>query len=191
MNYKCPHCSENVTCRWWRKNILKVVLIFLSSVLFIFYLVIIQHTNSLDYTYLKSLNYIGYPNNPASRAFPSKIPKDAQEMNFNYMPPLGQGGQVFYLTYTTTIEDIDIKKRWLSKNTSFVGSVSENEPEKTGIYNGYLTYFENNSGKTPDDIQLYLVYSKPYKSGNWNHGEVGFVAVSELQQQLLFYFENW
>ena len=57
--------------------------------------------------------------------FPKKIPADAKNIEFSYMPQVLQGGEVFELSYTTTEEKLTEWKTVLTRETEWIGSNKE------------------------------------------------------------------
>ena len=42
-----------------------------------------------------------------------------------------------------------------------------------------------------DNCTIYLLESKPYKNGNWNHGYVAYIAKNEILEEMLLVTQVW
>ncbi|MFS8501032.1 MAG: hypothetical protein FWJ59_04415, partial [Caldicoprobacter sp.] len=132
----------------------------------------------------------GYPNNPLTQHFPNKIPDNAENIVFSYSPAFLQGGQFWGLRFETDSNSIENYIDQLSKRAKWIGKSGDSQAEANGISWGKfsdLGYID----LLPEDFTIYIIYSKPYKPNDWNHGELSLVAISEQRNEIIFLAEDW
>ena len=106
--------------------------------------------------------------------FPQKIPADAKDIEFSYMPQVLQGGEVFELTYTTTEDQIKDWIALLEGEAEWIGSNKEwHETNQWGFYG-------------EDSVRYHL-----YWDGGFNHGEWSYVLIDEDAKRITFFYEDW
>ncbi len=106
--------------------------------------------------------------------FPEKIPADAKDIEFSYMPQVLQGGEVFELSYTTTADKLSEWATLLKKEAGWYGQDREwREINHLG------------AGKT-DEIRFQL-----YWDGGYNHGEMSCVLIDPDTYRITFYYTDW
>lgn len=143
--------------------------------------------NSVDLQdYPERLGRIGLP---AARFFPTEIPEVAQDAAFSYQTSMA--GTVLSLRYTLPQEAILAQLKGLPQRAKWMGTVQENDSKQTGIFDAKLFALQDETAALPADLILYLIHSKPYRMEDWNHGELGYVALSQSRATMLFYYEQW
>lgn len=106
--------------------------------------------------------------------FPKKIPADAKNLEFSYMPQVLQGGEVFELSYTTTEEKLTEWKTVLMREAEWIGSNKEwHEANHWGFH-------DENS------VRYHLDWD-----GGFNHGEMCYVLIDEETNRITFYYSEW
>ncbi|WNX85360.1 hypothetical protein RWV98_03545 [Agathobaculum sp. NTUH-O15-33] len=71
------------------------------------------------------------------------------------------------------------------------GRDSDAAAAEHGVYAGALHPFDRPDTDAAKRYDVYVMFSKPYLPGNWNHGEYSLVAVSEQENKLLFLASDW
>jgi hypothetical protein len=140
--------------------------------------------------YNRTLHAVGYPNIPGTSHFPGQIPKDAQNIQFSYHQAMAQGGEELHLKFTVDADQMNQYKAQFLKKASWIGFPRNCETEETGIHESFLYVFDYEK-ELPRDLTLYLMYSKPYRQNDWNHGKLGLAAISEENNEVFFLFEDW
>lgn len=106
--------------------------------------------------------------------FPKKIPADANNIEFSYMPQVLQGGEVFELSYTTTEEKLTEWKTVLTREAEWIGSNKEwHEANHWGFHD-------------EDSVRYHLDWD-----GGFNHGEMCYVLIDEETNWITFYYSEW
>jgi len=106
--------------------------------------------------------------------FPEKIPADAKDIEFSYMPQVLQGGEVFELSYTTTDEKLAEWSVRLADEAEWVGSNKEwHESINWNFYD-------------KDSTRYHLDWD-----GGYNHGEMCYVLIDEETNRITFYYSEW
>ena len=146
-------------------------------------------TTDIQY-YQRALHAVGHPNIPGTSQFPGQIPEGVQDVRFSYHPAMLQGGEELHLKLTLEPHQVTQYKAQLSELARWVGSPMKCETEQTGIYESSLYVFDYER-ELPGDLTLYLMYSKPYRQNDWNHGQLGLAAISEENNEVLFFYESW
>jgi hypothetical protein len=139
--------------------------------------------------YERVLKIMGYPNNASVEQFPEKIPEKARNISFHYHSAFLQGGESIGLKYEIDSAAIKINKKILSREAVWTGKFSDHNAEKHGILLGTLS--EVGYTELPEDFVIYVLGSKPYHPGDWNHGELSLAAVSEPRNEIIFFAEEW
>lgn len=141
--------------------------------------------------YEKVLGFIDYPNNPAAKQFPAKIPDNAQEVQFSYHPAIGQGGEVMCLKYKLDSDEIDSCQVVASQHATWMGEPNSGEKDLMLLVDESTHVFEYASSELPSDLNVYVRYRKPYRFHDFNHGELGLTAISSQRNEILFAFNRW
>ena len=106
--------------------------------------------------------------------FPKKIPADAKDIEFSYMPQALQRGEVFELSYTTTEEKLTEWKTLLTREAEWIGSNKEwHEANHWGFHD-------------EDSVRYHLDWD-----GGYNHGEWSYVLIDEDANRITFFYEDW
>ena len=106
--------------------------------------------------------------------FPTRIPDDAENIDFSYTPQFLQGGEVFELSYTTTEEKLTEWKTVLTKEAEWIGSNKEwHEANHWGFHD-------------EDSVRYHLDWD-----GGYNHGEWSYVLIDEDANRITFFYEDW
>ena len=106
--------------------------------------------------------------------FPKKIPADAKNIEFSYMPQVLQGGEVFELSYTTTEEKLTEWKTVLTREAEWIGSNKEwHEENHWGFHD-------------EDSVRYHFDWD-----GGYNHGEMSYVLIDEEANRITFYYSEW
>ena len=140
--------------------------------------------------YERALKLSHFPNQ-LSETFPDKIPSNAKNVNFMYHPALGQGGQEIALKFETDPDSIKSYIEEFSKKAKWIGKERDKDANKYGVIVGQFFQFEYANSGLPKDYIVYVIYSEPYREGDWNHGEVSLVAISEQSNEVFFRAEKW
>jgi len=106
--------------------------------------------------------------------FPRRIPDDAENIDFSYTPQFLQGGEVFELSYTTTVEKLAEWSARLTGEADWIGSNKEWLEAHNRIFSG-------------KDSTRYLLYW----DGGSNHGEMCYVLIDEEISRITFYYSEW
>lgn len=175
-------------------SIMTGVLIFLSvpAMLVTFTIMIFDAATTITTDiskYERVLNMSGYRSNSLIKHFPDKIPGSAKNIIFSYNPAFLQGGENFDLKFETDLDSIKSYINEFSQKAKWQGKASENEAEKNGVFSGTFNTFGYMD--LPEDFTIYLIYSKPYKPSDWNHGELSLVAISQQRKEIIFLAEDW
>ena len=151
------------------------IFLFLASVFYVFLLSIwsanTETTDVRDYArvYDDIEDEKGVKN-----VFPKKIPDDAENIMFSYVPQLLQGGEVFELSYTTTEEKLTEWKTVLTREAEWIGSNKEwHEANHWGFHD-------------EDSVRYHLDWD-----GGFNHGEMCYVLIDEETNRITFYYSEW
>lgn len=141
--------------------------------------------------YERVLELTDYPNNPLTKCFPNEVPSDAKNIEFSYYPAFMQGGEDIALKFKI---DSDSIKRYVDKYSDmsmWAGKIDDNEAEDYGVITGTLNILGYTASGPPDDLSIYVIYSKPYRHNDWNHGELSLIAISEEENEIMFLASDW
>ena len=106
--------------------------------------------------------------------FPEKIPADAKDIEFSYMPQVLQRGEVFELSYTTTEEKLTEWKTLLTREAEWIGSNKEWHETNHWSFHG------------EDSVRYHFDWD-----GGYNHGEMCYVLIDEDANRITFYYSEW
>lgn len=124
--------------------------------------------------------------------FPDKLPKDATDAKLYYSPfAIGQGGQEIAVGFRASTDTINGYLNRFSKEASWIGTESDAEATRHGVYPGTFSCLDGSASGLSEDFKVYVISGKPYKSGDWNHGENSLVAISEEKNEILFWASKW
>ena len=112
--------------------------------------------------------------NGVKGVFPQVIPSDAKDVSFHYNPAFLQGGEVFELSCTVTVEKLSEWTELLEGAVEWIGSNEE-------------WHRTNNWGfSDADSIRYHL-----YWDGGFNHGEMCYALVEPSSCRITFCYEDW
>ena len=172
--------------------ILIITLFFLMSFSFTFLIFKTATTVTTDTgKYKRVLKVTDYPNSSLTKHFPDKIPDNAKNIVFRYNPAFLQGGENFELKFETDSYSIKNYINKFSKNAKWIGKSNDSKAEENGIFSGIFGNLGLGYGNLPEDYTIYLIDSKPYRPGDWNHGKLSLAAISKQKNEIIFYAENW
>lgn len=134
--------------------------------------------------YERVLKLTGYPGNLLTQNFPAEIPGSAENVLFRYSSPF-----TLELKFETDPDRIDRYTAVFSRLAQWEGKPGSIEAEEHGIFTGAFHVFGYTN--LPADFTVYLFYGKPYRPGDWNHGEQSLAAVSREQNEIIFHAEDW
>lgn len=124
-----------------------------------------------------------------TQVFPSRIPKNVDNIQFYYAPGMLQAGtnySLYYVDKNLTKEEFD--KRYREK-AIWIGHKSE-YTEKSGLLAGAFS-FTPVDYSDEDNYIVYLIVGNCDDSGYCNHGEFLFVAYKEETHEVVFRAEFW
>ena len=139
--------------------------------------------------YERVLRLSNYPENALIHFFPDKIPDGAKDVVFRYHPAFLQGGENFELDFKTDADSIRGTVEKFSSKAKWTGKPGDAETKENGITS--VSFSELGYQDLPVDFTIYLVNSKPYRPGNWNHGTVSLAAVSKQRNEIIYHAEDW
>jgi hypothetical protein len=76
-----------------------------------------------------------------------------------------------------------------SQLAQWEGKAGSPEAEQNGIFLGTFSVF--GYPILPDDFIVYVLEGEPYQPGNWNHGKLSLVAISQKRNEIIFHAEIW
>ncbi|MDL2220513.1 hypothetical protein LJC55_02480 [Eubacteriales bacterium OttesenSCG-928-N14] len=132
----------------------------------------------------------GYPNDEHISFFPPEIPEDATDVVFHYNPAFLQGGEFFLIKFKTNEQDIMAYQKQFSAQAQCYGSKRQLAEQNSEVYIPSFSRvgYQND---LPEDFIIYILYSKPYSSNNWNHGTLRLVAINAKHSEIIFYAGSW
>ena len=118
---------------------------------------------------------------------PREIPKDATQIRFSFRPAFGQGGQDLSLQWSEAPGCLQTYAAALSERAQWAGSprAAEAEPNRVLLQN--IDVFAD----WPQDITVYLLFSRADPPDDWNHGAYTLAAISMDAQQILYQTSKW
>ncbi|MDO5294318.1 MAG: hypothetical protein Q4F05_16400 [bacterium] len=140
--------------------------------------------------YEKLLKVSGYPNYELNSFFPSEIPEGAQNIVLDSSEPFLQGGEIYALKYKMDNNTIQNYINVYTKTAIWLGTQKEAEGKENGLEFQSFSW-AGYSDQLPNDFTLYLLRSIKGSDNSWNHGEIGYVAISKQQKEVIFYAEYW
>lgn len=153
----------------------------------LFFVVLIEATNPMTnpkyYSYHISVTPV------LKKAFPSKIPKNVDNVKFFYVPGILQGGTrytLYYIDKNMTCDKFDKKYK---KQAEWVGH-KDGYTEKRGLLSGAF-YSTPSEYKNENDYIIYLIDGNCDNSGYCNHGSFLIAAFNEKTHEIVFSAEDW
>lgn len=177
-----------------RANKISLLLAFILAFLMLLLMIAISFITAVTNKdepkeYKRILKVTGYPDNSLISDFPALIPDNAGDITFHYNPRFLQGGEVWILDYKTDMTELVTREEKYRRKAVWTGKISDSSAFEKGI--SFCDFSHAGYNALPEDFNIYLFYSKPYKEGNWNHGCISLAAVSPDRKELLFYAEDW
>lgn len=123
------------------------------------------------------------------KVFPSKIPKNVENVKFLYAPGMLQGGTrytLYYVDKNMTLDKFDKKYKEQAKWIGYKNDYTENDDLLSSIF-----YYTPSEYKNEDDYIVYLIRGNCYKPDSCNHGEILIAAFNEKTQEVVFSSEDW
>ena len=123
-------------------------------------------------------------------AFPKKIPKTAEDVEFFHRDPFLQGGEINYLYYIDkTLNHESIEKKYKEK-AIWVGKIDgENQPQ--GTPDSFNIFWVQGTKGRQSDFTMYVMKASCYKSDSCNHGEFIIVAYNDKTKEIIYKEEDW
>ena len=123
-------------------------------------------------------------------AFPKKIPKTAEEVNFFHRDPFLQGGEINYLYYIdNSLKQESVDKKYKNKSIWF-GKINGNNKPQGSPDSLNIFWVQGTKGKESDFI-MYVMKAKCYKPDSCNHGEFIIVAYNDKTKEIIYKEEDW
>lgn len=174
------------------KKILKIISIILSLLLVFYYFIaifvclLLSATNPV--TDSKYYNYY-VTGERLKKVFPAKIPSNAKNIEFYYVPGILQSGtsySLYYIDDSITKENFD--KEY--KNKAIWIGHKEEYTEKEGLLSRVFTYTPSYY-KNENDYIIYLIEGRCDDSGYCNHGDFLIAAFNEKTNEVIFSSGEW
>ena len=136
--------------------------------------------------------------------FPEKIPSDAGHAQFYYRAGFLQGGSSIELRLQ--LPERDVEEAYAAYVPKAKAIFNESDKLDRGTTNPdmlpkwrFFTFplGENQTPGThtllPNDFEILLLLSQPYKSNptNWNHGRSSGVSISRDRREIIYWAEDW
>lgn len=127
-----------------------------------------------------------------TEVFPEKIPKNAENIKFYYTPPFGQGGRELALKFEIDSDTLNTYKEKFSGEAKWTGKDNDTEAKEHGVFRGLLSQFDSApNSNPPGNYVVYVFFSEPYRTGDWNHGKRSLAAINEQNNTVIFHAEIW
>jgi len=174
-------------------SVFKTISIVVTCLLLFYYfiamfvVVFTEATNPM--TNHKYYSYYIFTTPGLKKAFPSKIPKDAENIKFYYAPGVLQGGTrytLYYVDKNMTLSKFDKKYK---KQAEWIGHKDE-YTEKSGLLGGAF-YSTPAEYKNENDYIIYLIDGNCDDSGYCNHGNFLIAAFNEKTKEVVYSTESW
>lgn len=141
--------------------------------------------------YEKALSVLHASTRPGLEQFPEAIPQEAENAQFLYHPAMLQGGELICLQFQADSEAIEDYGRKFAKQSRWSGAPAQCESVPGDLLQRRIQVFDGGKQNRTAGWTLYLFYGQPSRPADWNHGEVGFAAVHEEENKILFCYEDW
>lgn len=140
--------------------------------------------------YERVLKTVGYPENELVQNFPSQMPETYQLINFRYNGAFMQADEELILDYQTDSEGVQELTDKFSKTAIWTGTLDDEECQNNGLATLDFRWL---MGKNvlPADLVIYLFFSEPIHGGYTNHARFSLAAISQVNNEVLFYMEDW
>lgn len=127
--------------------------------------------------------------------FPDKIPSNASNVRFHFLPKFLQGGGHLQIRYSLPPEEIEkfhSKFEKLKSCSVFGGDINStlNDEKLMRITDFYTS--GDKSQTFPKDYEIMVLDPFVSKSKrNWNHGQAHGVAISKKKNEIVYWAELW
>lgn len=173
-------------------HVIKTISIIITCLLLVYYSFAFLFV-ALQYAIIPVVNtkyYNKYVSGPKlEKVFPKKIPQNAKDVQFYYIPGLLQGGTNYSLYYVDDkMTANEFEKKYKNK-AIWIGHQKEYN-EKAGLLGSAFSYTPANF-KNENDYIIYLIDGNCDNSGYCNHGEFLFTAYNDKTNEIIFRSEQW
>ena len=188
-----------LTQRRWLKElpsliITSVLIGVLSCVMFIAFIISVFDAATTTTTdvkrYGRALQLSSFSGSILESCFPEKVPADAEDVYFYYRPAFLQGGEDLALKFKTTPEALDAYAQKFSEMAEWIGKEGDPKADENGVFGGTVDFFDR-SYNWHYNATVYVLSSRSYKPGDWNHGERYLVAIKDKNCEILFLASRW
>lgn len=188
--YKFSNIKKTKSTINWFTTIITILLpIYYIATAFILLMTLLGK-DITDYHYYKR-----FTSNNQYIAFPKKIPKSAENINYYYKLPFLQGGETNLLYY----KDNTLTKEKVNKMFSkaiWIGAIKEDDRidyilESNTPTMDEVFYNTNRIEGYLEDFTLYVFDASCDESGYCNHGNFLIAAYNDNTKEILYRYENW
>lgn len=133
-----------------------------------------------------------WKNSSLTTHFPPKIPNDATNVKFSFLPGFLQGGSHIQLSYKLQPGKIEeLYSTFLKKKVKSFrgGNKSIHINQKDGAPTTYYRTSEDAAQTFPYDFEIMTFDRKKYKS--YNHASCHGVAISKKRNIIVYWAEDW
>lgn len=173
-------------------SIFKTISIIVTCLLFYYFIAmfVVALTEAINpMTNPKYYSYHIFTSPGLKKAFPSKIPKDVEDVKFLYDPGMLQGGTrytLYYVDKNMTLDEFDKKYK---KQAEWIGH-KDDYKDKSGLMGGVF-YSTPSECKNENDYVIYLIDGNCDDSGYCNHGNFLIAAFNEKTNEVVYSAESW
>jgi hypothetical protein len=143
------------------------------------------------------LDRFGYPGGQGVTHFPPAVPSAATSVRFYHQPAFLQGGATLQLRCNlpaSEIQKIVAKARPMAKEMQVGGDKFDALNADHGLPSCSFRDAANTGfDALPKDFQVFVLDAHAAKGEEptWNHGRSCGIAVSELRDEVVYWFEDW
>lgn len=123
--------------------------------------------------------------------FPDEIPAGAEDIEFSYHPAFMQGGEDVVLKFKADSDDIKGYAEEFSEKAKWIGKEGDGKASEYGVFTGTFSAFNYPGAGLPKHFTIYVIFSRPYKPDDWNHGERSLAAINKKDNEILFMASRW
>ncbi len=173
-------------------SIFKIISIIITFLLLFYYfialfvIIITEFLNPM--TNPKYYSYHIFITPKLKQVFPSKIPKNVENIKFLYAPGILQGGTRYTLYYIDKNMTLDKFDKKYNKQSKWIGHINE-YTEKDLLNNAF--YSTPSEYKNENDYMIYLVNGTCDGSDYCNHGLFLIAAYNEKTHEVVYSAESW
>ena len=141
-------------------------------------------------TNVNQYEHIVDPKNTLTAHFPERIPADAVDVHFYYLPAFMQGGSELLLRYRTSSSILDALLQKYSPVAIQVINGPVSKSQLKSVPHALTSSIELVGHSTlPDDFQVLILGASPPE--DWNHGYSYGLAISQQRQEVIYWAETW